>query len=118
MTPMDRRRSELFDQVAARAAETLRGFGMAVELADQAGAAVADALAEDWAGQVVSIPTDYAYRLAERDRVILEEWRRGDSFAELARRYNMTERGMRKLIARARLRGRQLDQMDLFTAQS
>ncbi|MGO1072288.1 Mor transcription activator family protein [Lysobacter sp. CA199] len=118
MNAMDVRRSELFSQAAARAAETARLLGVAADVAEQIGAAVADALAQDWAGQVISIPVDYAFRLAQRDRLILEEYRRGGcSFAELARKYNMTDRGMRKLIERARVRDRQLAQLDMFGSQ-
>lgn len=113
-SPMESLRNELLTEVAARAADTARDLGLSEDLADQVGAAIADALAEDWGGQVISVPKDYAYRLAERDRAILNAHREGASLAELAKDYHMTVRGLRKLIRRAELRDPHWRQTRLF----
>jgi len=114
MKPMEARRAELLEHVAARAAATAVDLGLASDLADQVGAAVADALADDFGGQVLSFPKDCAYRLSQRDRAILEAHRRGASLAELAHQYKITDRGLRMLLRRAESRDRDLRQQQLF----
>ena len=115
MKPMEARRAELLEHVAARAAATVVDyFGLASELADQVGAAVADALADDFGGQVLSFPKDCAFRLSVRDRAILEAHRRGASLADLALQYKITDRGLRMLLHRAESRDRDLRQQQLF----
>ncbi len=108
---MDDLRSELLADVTAHTAATLIGHGIASDVADQCGAAVADHLAEAWGGQVISVPKDHAYRLSQRDQAILQEYT-GDNLEGLARRYSMTQRGLRKLIDRARRRNRDAMQVD------
>lgn len=114
MNPMAIRRNELLTEAAEQAADAAQALGLTKERADQIGAAVADRLAENWAGQVLSFPKDHAYRLSLRDREILAAHREGASYAELCRQYDMTERGMRKLIRRAQLRDRDFNQLGLF----
>ena len=116
MKSMQARRNELLAEVACCAADTARDLGIAEDVALQLGAAVADALADHWGGQVITIPKDHFFRLSQRDRKILEEHRSGASYGLLARRHGMTERGIRILIRRARMRDRNLDQRDLFGA--
>lgn len=111
---MEVRRNELLAEVASYATETARDMGVAAEVADQIGAAIADCLADHWGGQVITIPKDHFYKLSKRDRVILDEHRQGVGFAALAKRHRMTERGIRTLIRRARTRDRDLDQRQLF----
>jgi Mor family transcriptional regulator len=113
---MGARRNELLAEVAQNTAATARDLGIQEEIAEQLGAAVADALADHWGGQVITIPKDHFFRLSQRDRKILDEHRAGASFGALARRWSMTERGVRILIRRARARDRNLDQHDLFNA--
>jgi len=108
------RRSELLADVAARATQIASDYGFAAQVAEQVGAEIADHIAEAWGGQVVSIPKDFYYRLAHREQAILEEWRAGATFAELAEKYCMHVRSLRRLIGRARIRNRNFDQPDLF----
>ena len=92
----------------------LLDHGIDPALAAQCGAAVADGLAEEQAGQTVYYPFDYAYKLAPRDQEILEAHRAGTPVSELRRRYKMSEVGIRKLLRRAAARNPQLDQLPLF----
>lgn len=92
----------------------LLAHGVDPALAAQCGAAVADGLAEEQAGQTVYYPFDYAYKLAPRDQEILELHRAGTPISELRRRYRMSEVGLRKLLRRAAARNPQRDQLHLF----
>lgn len=112
-TRMEDLRNELLSDVAAHAAVVLQDHGVADDVADQAGAAIADHLASHWGGQVLTVPKDYAFRLAIRDQAILAAFD-GANLQELAKRYDMTERGVRKLLARAHKRQRDLYQGKLF----
>lgn len=114
MKTMEARRAELLAHVAARAADTATDFGLSEDQADQVGAAIADALADDFGGQVLSFPKDSAYRLSIRDRAILEAHRNGASLLTLMRDYKITERGLRRLLKRAESRDRDLRQQQLF----
>ena len=114
MKPMEARRNELLASVATTAAEQARSFGMAADQAEQLGASVADALAEDWGGQNIYVPNRAGFRLSPRDRAILDTHRNGTSVASLAKEYSMSEQGIRQLLRRAAQRDSTLDQMALF----
>lgn len=118
MKPMERRRSELLADAAAQAAAAARDFNIPDDVAEQIGATIADALADNWGGQVITFPKDYAYKLSQRDRTILELHRTGTPLGQLARDFSMTERGLRKLLRRAESRDRDLRQQQLFLVES
>ncbi|MBS0598176.1 MAG: DNA-binding protein [Proteobacteria bacterium] len=104
MKPMKARRAEMYAQVADRAKETALSLGICADLAEHIGAAVADGLAEDFGGQMMSFPLGSAYRLSRRELSILADHAGGMSWQHLIRKYHMTERGIRLLIRRANLR--------------
>lgn len=112
-TRMEELRNELLADIAAHVLEILQDHSIGTDIAEQCGAAIADHLADNWGGQVVSIPKDHAYKLAKRDVAILREFT-GNNHSDLARRYDMTERGIRKLVTRAIQRQRDLFQGKLF----
>jgi Mor family transcriptional regulator len=104
MKPMQARRAALYAHAADKARETAMSLGIAENLAEHIGAAIADGLAEDFGGEVLSFPKDSAYMLSQREREILDAREKGTSLIELMRTYKMTERGLRKLITRATTR--------------
>lgn len=114
MKSMEARRAALYAHVAARAADEALSLGLDADKAEHIGAAIADALAEDFGGEVLSFPKDAAYKLSQRERAILEAHRHGATYTELMREYDMTERGIRKLLKRALQRDRNLNQRSLF----
>lgn len=114
MKTMAVRRAELYEHIADRAAEVARDLGVAAELAEHLGHAIVDAFVEDVGGEVLSFPKDDTYKLSKREMEILAAHREGASFAELSKRYGMSDRGMRKLIKRAQSRNQHLDQGKLF----
>ncbi len=72
------------------------------------GAAIADVLADEFGGQIIPFPKDYAFRLSRRDREILQAHRDGATLVQLMRDYNMTDSGLRRLLRRAESRDRDL----------
>lgn len=114
MNPMAARRAELYQHLAGVVEAAVREIGIAPDLAEHVGAIAVDAIAEDVGGEVLSFPKDSAYKLSQRELAILDEHRHGATFAELARRYNMGERGIRKLVKRAELRHPTMNQQELF----
>lgn len=114
MKPMEARRAALYAHAAAKAAEVARGLGLDESSCEHIGAAVADGLAEDFGGEVLSFPKDSAYKLSIRERTILEAHRCGTPLRKLMKDYDMTERGLRKLLKRAITRDRDLLQQPLF----
>lgn len=118
MKPMEVRRNELLTDTAAAVERVCKEFNLPDDLAEQVGAAVADTLADDWGGQILTIPKDYAYKLAQRDREILDARRRGAGLAKLARDYDMSERNLRRLLQRAELREPDLRQHKLFNQET
>lgn len=110
---MEQQRHELLSDVADLVAVVLEDHGVEVGLAEQCGAALADRLAAHWGGQLINIPKDYRFKLAARDLLIYEEFT-GNNHADLARKYDMTVRGIYKIIERARKRDLDYRQPKLF----
>ena len=67
---------------------------------------LADHLADYWGGQLINFPKNYRRRLSEREAKISQEFRDGN-YGELAAKYGMCERGVRKLLARVQARTKQ-----------
>lgn len=97
------RRTELVDGIVACVADFLKRSGLNEELAQRAGVAVADQVIGLWGGQVISFPTNYAKRLADREGAIYAKFD-GFNFSALSQEFGLTERSVRKLIARVRAR--------------
>lgn len=114
MSQMQARRAELYEHVAAMAKQAVLEMGLDEATAEHAAAAVADGLAEDFAGQIISFPIKAAYPLSQRERDILRDRDQGATLADLCRRYHMTERGLRRLINRLKARPAPPDQPSLF----
>lgn len=107
-------RAELLQWVSDHCAHLLGEYGIDSELAEQAGCALADDLAEEWGGQVLSIPKDHFYVMARRDQELLEAHRAGESLASIAMRMRITVRAVRKIVKRADLRDPNHRQPPLF----
>ena len=110
MNSMEERRNALLEDVAqfiaARLSEDLcahplksLGPGDAEAIAYD----LADHLADYWGGQLINFPKDYRRRLARRELEILGDFN-GNNWGELARRYDFSVRGLRKLILRVQER--------------
>lgn len=101
---MELARNELLEEIRAYTKSVCSDFGIATDIADQVGTALADQLADNWGGQIVTFPKDHKYKLAMRDIEIYNEFN-GRNHGELARRYQMTVRGIYKVIKRVKQRG-------------
>lgn len=111
---MEQLRAELLADLVLHTDELLRELGIDKDVAEHAGCALADYLAEHWGGQVFTMPKDHAYRLSKREREILALREGGMPIADLARRYGMGVRGMRKLLDRGARRNAVDAQIPLF----
>lgn len=103
---MAARRNRFFDEIAGAVAAAAKDFGQPKDVAEQLGAAVADALATDWKGQLITVPMDHYYKLAKRDLQVLADRHAGDSVAALAKRYGLCQRAVYRLLERAETRAR------------
>jgi Mor family transcriptional regulator len=115
--PMAIRRAALLQDVEESARQVATDYGVSAPIADQLACAIAAQLAEDWAGQNITIPSDYLYRLGERDMQIWREHVAGVPVPALAKRYGIFERAIRKVLKRAKLRA-EAPQQDLFSTDS
>ena len=111
---MEAKRAELLADIEAHTTEQLIELGIDPAKAEHAACCLADHLAEHWGGLVFTMPKDHAYRLSQREREILDLHSHGMRLPELAKRYGMTERGVRKLLARSARRHVVDNQMGLF----
>lgn len=98
MTP-ETRRAELYEDVEQHVIKVLRKEGLSPEIAGQAANEVADMLASNWGGQVISFPRDVARSRGKRHADILQKFN-GRNYGELATEFGYTERGIRRLIER------------------
>lgn len=110
---MENRRHELLSDVALNMKLLAIEHGVSEEIAEQLGINAANFLAEHWGGQMLSIPKDHFFKLAERDELIYADFK-GNNWSELIRKYNMTENGIRRVINRVHKRIINKLQPDLF----
>ncbi len=109
---MEAIRHELFTDLIDHVNALLKELGIPADVSEQAGVSVADFLAQHWSGQVVSIPQDYRFTVANRDLEMLR-WHKGDFF-ETARHFGMSDRGARKALERVTRAYTKLSQGTLF----
>lgn len=113
---MPMRRHELLSDVERVVTDTARDLGADADTAELLGVAAADALAEYWAGQQITYPMDcHHHAVARKEREIMALVAAGQKVWQIARRYKMHERSVRKLIKRVEARMAEIDaQPDLF----
>lgn len=107
-------RHEFFATVDDTVRRLLAEHGVPAGVSEQVAAAVADGLAEDFAGQEVYVPQDFGYKLCKREAEILAKHMDGVPRHVLMRDYNMTRPGLDRLLKRARTRDPDLGQGKLF----
>ena len=113
MSTMEIARHELLQDVEAHVHALCKNYNLDAEVCEQISVSVADFLAEHYAGQVISFPKDFHYKIAQRDLDIFNSFT-GNNWFQLVKRYNMTESGIRKVINRVRKRIVRHKQPDLF----
>ena len=97
------KRHELIQGVIDHVEDLLKKAGFGVELAYQTGVSVADHIVEMWGGHNICFPVEYARKIRERDDLILSMFN-GHNWGLLTAETGITERGLRKLLARATAR--------------
>ena len=104
MTTPEHLRSELLADLGRLIAHVLKKRGIPALEAHAAATAAIDRLVAQWAGQEVYIPSDYAFKIAQRDAEILRRLKREGPGA-LATEYGISRaavlRGARRARARA-----------------
>lgn len=97
------KRHELFAELLDVVARQLVELGICADQAQLVAAFIVDFLGAYWAGQSITFPKDEHYQLTLKE---LEAWDMytGNNLDQVARRFKMTPRGMRKLLDRIRER--------------
>jgi Mor family transcriptional regulator len=96
---MSDKRHELLSDIADHVAKVVSEHGIAPDVAEQTGAAVADHLSQAWAGSTICIPKDHRFKLTRRDLEILSKFR-GNNHHALSVEYGLTENAVYKLLKR------------------
>lgn len=99
---MEHRRNELLTDVQAVAIASLTEH-VSDAAAEMIASALVDRLADHWGGQLINFPKDHHWKLSKRDLEVYNAYN-GHNLGELAQRYNISERGLRKLLVRVRER--------------
>ena len=113
MTTMQAKWPELLSELEIHITQLAKDFNLDDETCEQLGVSTADFIATHFSGQVVCFPKDYRYKLANRDLEIYRKFR-GNNWRELVKEFNMTESGIRKVMARVRRAISKRTQPDLF----
>lgn len=113
ISPMETVRHELLRDVEDHVNVLCKNYKLDDTLCERISVSVADFLAEHYAGQVISFPKDYYYKIAQRDLDIYQDFN-GNNWFQLVKKYNMTESGIRRVIERVRKRIIKQKQPDLF----
>lgn len=93
------RRLDVLQCVTEHAEHELNKLGITQAQAVQVATSIGDRLVEMFSGQIISFPKNYSRKLQERNAQIFAEFT-GSNQPELARKYGLTERAVRKVIAR------------------
>lgn len=99
---MSSRRNQFLADVMDTARKHLQEH-LSANAADMVASSLTDHLADFWGGQLINIPKDYHWKLSRRDAEIYGEFN-GHNYAELAKKYDMHERSLRKLLDRVKKR--------------
>lgn len=98
---MEERRHELYDGIMQLLQQRLTAIGVSENQALLISTDFVDVLSGHWGGQNFTFPKECNRKLRIKEAEIIKSFN-GRNYAELAQRHKMTERGMRKLIERAR----------------
>lgn len=101
--------AELVDTAAARLVENEVPPKVAQLIAND----LADHVADNWGGQIITFPKDLRRKLTMLELEIYDRFS-GENYDDLAREYGMTVSGMRKLVTRIRAKLAHRGQGDLF----
>lgn len=107
------KRHELLTHVSLSVANDAMDYGLPEDVAAQLGDSIANTISELFGGQNFTFPRDYIFKLNQRDLQIYDSFK-GNNYAELSQKYNMTERGIRKVIDRVHKRMIKEKQPTLF----
>lgn len=110
---MSIKRHELLTHVSISVANEAKDYGLPADVAAQLGDSIANTISELFGGQNFTFPRDYIFKLNQRDLQIYDAFK-GNNYAELSQKYNMTERGIRKVIDRVHKRMIKEKQPTLF----
>lgn len=110
---MSERRNELLTDLMALTERLLQEHAVGTTDAVIIASALADRLADHWGGQNITFPKDFRWKLAHLELEIYNFYD-GTNLGETALKFNITERGLRKLIGRARKRLVNRNQGGLF----
>ncbi len=110
---MAERRHELFADLIALLQRQLAENGVAATEATIIASDLADHMADHWGGQNITFPKEYRRKLSRIEIEIYDAFR-GHNGPELAQRFNISERGLRKLVARVKKRLASGGQCGLF----
>lgn len=110
---MAERRHELYADLMDLLQRLLAEYGVSSNEALLIASDMADRLADHWAGQNITFPKEYRRKLAKVELEIFDAFK-GHNLPAIALAYNISERGLRKLIARVTKRLRCGNQPGLF----
>lgn len=113
---MQATRHELFSELEDHITNICVNYNLERNVSEQIALNITDFLADNFGGQVICIPKNFYYKLAQRDLDIYNDFT-GNNYSILVRKYKMTESGIRKVINRVRKRIIKEKQADLFSEQ-
>jgi Mor family transcriptional regulator len=114
---MAERRHELYADLMALVQRQLGEYGVGGNEAALIASDLADRLADHWGGQNITFPKEYRRKLSRLEAEIYQA-HHGHNLAALAQRYDISERGLRKMIDRVTKRIRAGNQGGLFDPPS
>ena len=92
---------DLITDIKTRLIEQAAELGISKDTARLINAAIIDSVANDYAGerQYIGKPEAAKAELSARNRAIIRDWRAGERVPLLSRRYGVTVRRIRQIIA-------------------
>jgi len=103
-SPMEKVRNELVTCVIDHTQSALKRAGVEAEKAASIAVGLADELVTVFGGQNITFPKEHARKQAQREASIYAEFKAGATYRDIAKTYDISERGARKMIDRVRAR--------------
>lgn len=100
ITAMEEDRNMLLSELADHIFAEISGHGFSDELSEQLSVNIVDFISDHFGGHTLSFPKDLRFKRSRRNQLIYEDYNSGMRWGQLAKKYNMHDRTIKRIIRR------------------
>ncbi|EMW9315001.1 hypothetical protein AAE121_003660 [Salmonella enterica] len=117
ITAVEEDRNMLLGELADHIFTEISGHGFSDELAEQLSVNIVDFISDHFGGHTLSFPKDLKFKRSKRNQLIYEDHCRGMHWGQLARKYNMHDRTIKRIVHRLDKQMGEKLQPDMFNGK-